>query len=504
MDNKNVGEGSSGIPSLKKVTSGISTSFSGRIINAVLSYVNLVLIARILSTENFGIYSFAIYIIGFLVVFSNFGLQNTLIYLLPKRKVDGSYKDTFFTSLYFNIIFSIFIVLAMFVSIPQMIRFFPEFDRAQTFIRILALSIPFQSLIIYFKAVNQTNYDYIKSTIPEFIVRPILFFLSLLFLYLYKPDENLYVLYAYLLSYLVPFVFALYWGMQSAVPHLGKQWKFKIDKSFFRLSPQFLSIQLLNKGNVLVITLLIGIFLSPEDVGFFRVSERSVQLVLFALTSLNTVFAPMISSLYAQNKLRRLGEVYQTSTKWILALGGSACIFMIVGADWIMMFFGQEFTEATLLLVVLSIGQLVNAATGSCGYIVMMTGRQKLLIWNRIFTLIFIFVFTIAGVQFMGLLAAGLAFSLGQSLSQIVLVFTVKKHLQITPISKRYLGTLLSLLITTGISLLLKNLIATPFLWLNLILLGLVLAVVFLFPYYFFGMDQKERAHAKSTLGLNR
>ena len=51
---------------------------------------------------------------------------------------------------------------------------------------------------------------------------------------------------------------------------------------------------------------------------------------------------------------------------------------VIIGAPFIMGLFGDEFVSGSLPLIILAIGQFINAATGPVNNVLIMTGRQKL------------------------------------------------------------------------------------------------------------------------------
>lgn len=52
-------------------------------------------------------------------------------------------------------------------------------------------------------------------------------------------------------------------------------------------------------------------------------------------------------------------------------------LVILLFPEWLMSFFGEEFREASTALVILALGQFVNIATGSVGYLLSMTGHEK-------------------------------------------------------------------------------------------------------------------------------
>jgi O-antigen/teichoic acid export membrane protein len=50
---------------------------------------------------------------------------------------------------------------------------------------------------------------------------------------------------------------------------------------------------------------------------------------------------------------------------------------LIIGSQWFLLLFGRDFTGGQTPLTILCIGQLVNAAMGSVGYLLIMTGHGR-------------------------------------------------------------------------------------------------------------------------------
>ena len=105
--------------------------------------------------------------------------------------------------------------------------------------------------------------------------------------------------------------------------------------------------------------------------------------------------------------------------------------FLMIFGKPILGLFGEEFKNGYLSLLILIVGQLVNALSGSVGYIMVMTGKQKQAsivfaisaALNIIMNLIFIPIFGIAGA------AAVTAASL--ILWNVTLVFYIRNRLDL-------------------------------------------------------------------------
>lgn len=120
-----------------------------------------------------------------------------------------------------------------------------------------------------------------------------------------------------------------------------------------------------------------GAYVAPEELAQLAVAQRTAVLISFLLIAVNLVMAPRFAAFHQQGLAEDLRRVAQTSVRMILAIAGPFVFALLVAAEWIMRLFGPEFSEGANLLRILAVGQFVNAATGSVGYLLMMSGHER-------------------------------------------------------------------------------------------------------------------------------
>ena len=123
--------------------------------------------------------------------------------------------------------------------------------------------------------------------------------------------------------------------------------------------------------------LILGIFSDSKSVGLYAVSNTVSQLLVFFLGSFNMIFAPIISELYHTGQRKTLSNMYSNLTRWIVSLTIPLFLWIIAFPEEILSIFGKDYTEAKSALILLAIGQFVNAAVGSNGLLLSMTRYQK-------------------------------------------------------------------------------------------------------------------------------
>ena len=97
-------------------------------------------------------------------------------------------------------------------------------------------------------------------------------------------------------------------------------------------------------------------------------------------------------------------------------------------------FFGEGYERGSLLLLIMSLGQFVNVATGSVGYLLTMSGHEKdfrrVTLFAGPLTVILSYLLIIQYDS----LGAAIATAIGLSLQNIGALFMVRKRLGFWPI----------------------------------------------------------------------
>jgi O-antigen/teichoic acid export membrane protein len=123
--------------------------------------------------------------------------------------------------------------------------------------------------------------------------------------------------------------------------------------------------------------LMVGALLGTKEAGIYAVASRLAGLLVFVLVAINAILSPTVAELYAQNKMQKLQYVFTLSVKGAFLFSLLMGAGLIVWGDLFLSMFGKEFIAAFLALKILIIGQVCNAAVGSVGVLLNMTGHQS-------------------------------------------------------------------------------------------------------------------------------
>lgn len=124
--------------------------------------------------------------------------------------------------------------------------------------------------------------------------------------------------------------------------------------------------------------ILLGIFRSEAEVGYYAIAVKLATLTTFVLQAINSMAAPRFSELYHSGKIDELLYVAKKSAKLIFWTSAPILfVLLILGKFLLGLLFGQEFAIAYLALAFLVIGQFINSISGSTGLFMNMTGHEK-------------------------------------------------------------------------------------------------------------------------------
>ncbi|WP_247004499.1 oligosaccharide flippase family protein [Halosolutus gelatinilyticus] len=128
--------------------------------------------------------------------------------------------------------------------------------------------------------------------------------------------------------------------------------------------------------------LLIGFVLSSSAAGIYNIALFLTSFIALPLLAFNQLFPPIASRLYANGGTEELQAAYSAITRWIFSgalLVGS--IELVFRAE-LLGLFGTDYVRGELVLVLFVFGQLLNAAVGSAGWLLLMTDHQYLTALN--------------------------------------------------------------------------------------------------------------------------
>tara|TARA_B100001146_G_scaffold225246_1_gene248664 strand:- start:19211 stop:20515 length:1305 start_codon:yes stop_codon:yes gene_type:complete len=408
----------------------VSIKFGG----AFFAFVNGVLLARLLSVEGFGYYVLVVSTMMLLSVPVMAGIPNLITRYVAKYRVskdEGAIKGLLIkTNQYALLATGGIYVIALLLYFLWWNQYDSALVEAMT---IGFLMIPFLGLNALRSGALRGLKLLVMSELPDTLFRNFVIFLSILFCVLFNIELTPLLAVWFqvgvaFLSFLLGayFLHKKLWNSLRPVSPVfrNKEW---IQQTIpFSINS---GIQVIKSR---VLTYVILIFGTVEGVALFEVALRGANLVAFTLDALNRAISPFIATAFEEKNMQRLQKIITKATRLIFATSLPVALVFILGGESLITFiFGEAYVDSYIPLVIICIGQLVNAMTGSVGLLLNMTGNQHVFSKSNMLFLAINIALSIPAVLYFQVTGAAMAYTVILALQNITLVWYVKKHLNI-------------------------------------------------------------------------
>lgn len=172
----------------------------------------------------------------------------------------------------------------------------------------------------------------------------------------------------------------------------------------------------------------LGVYMSDEAVGLFEIANRIAALSSFFLIAFNTILAPKIGELYIKNDLKTIEKLCQNTTLVITVLAAPVLLTFAIFPKFVLGLFGSDFTQASILLKILIVGQFVNVIFGPVGFLLIMCGKEYLIRNAIVYSALFMVGCSIILIPFIGIVGAAIASSLTLIIKNLIAAFYVRRE----------------------------------------------------------------------------
>jgi O-antigen/teichoic acid export membrane protein len=465
---------------LLDVTKRSGIVFFGGIRGASLNFIFMLIVTRYIGTLTYGHFIYIYTVISFFPLLCALGLDNGLLYFIPKKMVNNETDDRN-RLISFSFVVSFIVSIAVVVLIIAMSDFIAsEILHRQNLAFVLRMLAPLIILltfrrmadVIYRSVGNVATFVKNQSLItPVVQILAIIVFISL----------------GYAIGGLIG---AFYVGLSiSSIILLVDLKKLNLFTRFsFRAAGSYrdifaYSIPLLLSSLIAFFgskadILFIGHTISSERVAVYNVAFQIGIMTNFALVAFNSIFASVITSLYYKAEYAKLAGLYKTITKWMVASNVICFSIILLFSEDILRIFGEAFVVGSKALILVSIGQLFSVGVGSAGLMITMTGKPKYSLYINLMTAIVNIVLNYVLIPIYGISGAGLASLVTVATANIARLIVVYRTLRIHPYDWSYLKIIIPALVSFVIVLTIKNLVTMQW-FIELCILSLLFLLIF-------------------------
>jgi len=364
--------------SIKDILNKSSRVFALRIVSIISGFFLMYLITNIYGAQGMGIFALSQTILMIVVMFSVFGTDTVSLKYSSQYFSNNDYSKLnsfYFSVLKFVIVSSIFISIIIFFIKGELSVFFNKNLLNHSLFFISLSILPMSFININSESLRGIG-EYSLFTAFRYVLIPIF---TILFIYIYGDSSNILIpIKAYAISVcIVSFLSFTFWLKEI-----------KFFKYFSNINSNLNDVikysfpVLISNSMLLLIQwidiIILGYFETSNTVGIYSVIMKISLFSSVILFSINSIVASEFSKLYSLDKMDDLRDLIKKSSKIIFFITIPILILIVCFSEFILGYFGFEFTMANKTLHILIAGQFINILCGSVGYILMMTEKQNI------------------------------------------------------------------------------------------------------------------------------
>lgn len=375
---------------LPHVAKGAMINMIGAISRTVLLYTYTLVLARTLSASDLGAYFLMFTIMNIMGLVATVGLDFGVVRFVSLHDGEGRYglvRKTLSAGLLLGVACGVIAAVGVIFLAPSLKSIlFEDNQEGVMALRIFAISIPFWVAARLYNASTQglhrMQYQVYSRDMGEQFSK-----LTLSVGAIAMGLGIVGVVWANVASVLIALVMSMFFTYR-VLPRSagGTEEKVRLAdpaKTMYRYSFPLAFSNILGMALIWADTLLMGYLGTSADVGFYgaalRVGSTFSATILLAFI---TVFQPVISDLCNRHQMEELRSMFKIVTRWMFFCSYPIFLLLVIFADPVMRLFGSDFSVGSGALVILAIGQLVNASTGASGMMVVMSGRSQMELVN--------------------------------------------------------------------------------------------------------------------------
>ena len=358
-----------------RVARGTTYLFVQGFLTAAIGVLYIMVITRMLTTEDMGVYALFTLMIGLVQIIGVFALPSASIKYVAQYLAKGNQakaRSVVARVLQICLTAATIVFLVLFVPAEWLSTvMFGSSGNAllfRTFAFICFFTILFAIVIGFLKSLQKMR-DVAILSLVNVIIK------AALGIYLVSTGSGLFgVIFGWLGGLIIPSIV----GLILTAKHLSLREKPHPAKPLFRFSYPLYIANILGFSATWIDQLFILLFLGEGALGVYYIAVRAAMVPALLSTSLVTALFPQLSELYTKGGSESLRDAFHVSTRYTALIGFPMIIGLAVLAYPIMILFaGIEYAEATLPLIIICFAALSTTIGVAIGPILMTIERTK-------------------------------------------------------------------------------------------------------------------------------
>lgn len=347
-------------------------------------FLTTILLGRFLGVQEFGIYAYAVSWVTLLGVFAKAGIDAVMFRNIAIYHQENDWARIMGMFRFGLLVVSVagLICAVALAGLAWLLHGDAPSMRDALFLACLLLLL--QALLIPLKAIQGGFQQVTYAQLPMFLIIPSTFLLMIVGIYVLSPvtlsgNHAILLRAVAVLIGIFAAIVLLYMGFNKAGrPQSLPRPVYESRQWLASAAPMVLV------GSMFVVNsnadiLMLGTLVGAEASGIYKAATRGAALVTLSLMIVNVPLQPLIARLYAAGDSIKLQRVLTRCTQIAFIPATMIAAVFILKGEWFLQLFGTDFAtdEGGLSLAILSIGQLVNVASGSVAALLIMTKHES-------------------------------------------------------------------------------------------------------------------------------
>lgn len=469
--------------SLQKIAKGAGIAFFGTVISLFLAFIGRILVARIGTEAEYGIFSLSLVILNICAIVATMGLEQGSTRSIAYERGKNNFRkvqDLVSASITFGLLASISLSFIIFF-VSDTIATAVFHDTALAFpLKVFALGIPFFAMIHVFVSLFR-GFDDVKPRVYfQQIMRTAVFPL-LLFPIVFFGLPFYGVFYAFLISLVVSFVAIIVYAVKELPVKVKVAFSLnnKVAKELMLFSLPLLGVATLQLIIGSTDTLMLGALKTSTDVGLYNAAFPLARFISSPLEALLVIYTPIVSGLYAKGLMDELKKNFSVITKWLCSATLPLFLVLFLFPEVVLKLFGAKYIFAADTLRILSLGFIISNFMGPNDATLIAVGEARFIMWATLTTAILNVMLNFGLIPLWGIVGASVASVVSKTSINLILCWKVYSISKAQPFSK-------NLMKPTAVSIIIIFLIYFAFgshitsLW--------ILSVLFILYYAIYGL----------------
>lgn len=269
------------------------------------------------------------------------------------------------------------------------------------------LLIPINNLVQLRQGAMQAFRRVVLGQIPENLIRPGIIVVALIALRTVAPSAvtPLSAVSVAVFATAVALLLGAVWLVRVLPEQIATATATYRTREWLRAAVPMMLVASVTLINNQVSVLLVGAIAGHESAGVFNVAETGGTITALVLYACLMPLTPELARLNAREDYAHMEHTARRVAQWALVGSIPVAAAFSLAPTFFLGLFGHGFDEGSTAMTIMSLSQLVNAAAGPCGMVLLMTGHERLatlgvglgLASNVIFSMVFIPVLGITG-----------------------------------------------------------------------------------------------------------